>query len=235
MHLHRRRGQQDQSSGPVFQALHQAEQRVRSAFLLASRPAPPGMVGFVEHHQIPRLGICQQRRRAVVPTQQMTRRNHHGFEMPVIAVDIALVSSAPRRGPVPGQLAAVVDRPIEVELLAQFNLPLFEDGLGRQDQDPCGTPGQPCLAQQHARLDGLAEADLVGDQQPRWPMAVEALKRSDLVWPGGDRRGGFADALASVRPCRGLLDERPDTASQIVGVGRDWRRGCLSLGCRRCH
>ena len=73
---------------------------------------------------------------------------------------------------------------------------MFEDGLGRQDQDPLDTSGKPSLAQQHARLDGLAETDLVGDQKFGRPIAVEAFKSPHLMGPGDDRRGCFAYALA---------------------------------------
>ena len=222
MYLHRRRGQQDQPSGAVLQSLHQPEKPVRSAFLLASGTAPPGVVSFVEHHQIPRFGIFQKRRRPIPPAHQVARRNHRGFAVPVVAAHLAFVAPAPRGRRIPGQLAAIVDGPVEIELLAQLDLPLLENGLGRQDQDPFGAPGEPCLAQQHARLDGLAEADLVGDQKPGRPIAVEAVEGAHLVRPRRDRRGRFADPLAAIRQGRRVPDERPDAASQIAcpGCGR---------------
>ena len=129
----------------------------------------------------------------------------------------------PDRRRIPGQLAAVVDRPVEVELLPQLDLPLAEHGLGREYQDAPGTPGEPCLTQQHARLDGLTEPHLVRDQEPRRPVAVQALERPCLMRPRLDRRGRLADPLAAARTRRRLPNEPPEPAPQDT---RGRRRGC---------
>ena len=49
--------------------------------------------------------------------------------------------SPQRRARLPDEPAAVVDRPIQVELLAKLDLPLPKDRLRSQDQDPLGAPG----------------------------------------------------------------------------------------------
>ena len=115
--------------------------------------------------------------------------------MPLMRTDNTFVVSTPCRRGIPDQFPPIVDRPIEIELLAEFDLPLFEDGFGCQDQDPFGPSGKPRLAQQQARLYGLAEANLVGDQESGRPIAIKPFKSPHLVWPGGNRRGHFADAL----------------------------------------
>ena len=78
-------------------------------------------------------------------------------------------------------------------------------------------PREPGLAQQHARLNGLAEAHLIGDQKFGRPIVVKALKGLHLVGPGCDCRCCFADALAPFRQRGRMLNEGPETASQIAG------------------
>ena len=137
----------------------------------------------------------------------------------------------------------VVDRPGEGELLAQLDLPLPEHRLGRHDQDALGTAGEPCLSDQQARLDRLAEPHLVGDQQARRPIAVHPLESSDLMRPGGHDRGRLADPLArGTGQLRGVGDPGPDQAAWISrrrsrrarpaqGLDRPWlgKRALLHL------
>ena len=171
---------------------------VRPAFLRRARGAPAGVVGFVEDHQIPGLRIFQQDLRPLATSQQLAGRNDDRLRVPRIRVDGALLAPPQGRRGIPDQLAPVVDRPIQVELLAQLDLPLAEHRLRRQDQDPSGAAGEPCLTQQQAGLDRLAQSHLVGDQQSRWPLRVEALERAHLMWPGNDSGRGFADSCADV-------------------------------------
>ena len=74
-----------------------------------------------------------------------------------------------------------------------------QDCLGREDEDALRPAGEPRLAQQSPRLDGLTEADLVGDEESRRPRLVETLERAELVRPGLDGRCG----LAHSRPAGG--------------------------------
>ena len=172
-------------------------------------------MGFVEHHQIPRLGVLQQHLRPIAAAQQMTGRDHDRFAVPLPRVDLALMPPAQRRRGVPDQLAAVVDRPIEIELLAQLDLPLAEHRLGSQDQNPPRPPRQPRLPQQHSRLDRLAQSDLIGDQEFRRPLGVEALERPHLMRPRRHRRRRFADAGAARAQTGRLPDEGPYQAPPI--------------------
>ncbi len=124
------------------------------------------------------------------------------------------------------ELAPVVDRPVQVELLAQLDLPLAQHRLRRQDQDALRAPGEPRLPQQQAGLDGLAQPHLVGDQQPRRPVRVEALERAHLVGPGDHRGRGLADARPAVGKRRRAGDEPPDEPAAIDRRDRG-RRGRL--------
>ena len=227
MHLHRRRRQQEQPLGACLQGAHQLEQRVRAALLRAAGRAPTGVVRLIEDDQIPRLRlVVEQDGRAVLPAHQLAGGQHHGFLVPVLCVDLALVTTAQRPRLVTAQLASVVDRPVEVELFAQLDLPLLQQCLGREDQDPFRAPRKPRLPQQQARLDGLAEAHLVGDKELRQPMRVEPFEGSDLVRPGRDGRCGFADVRSAGGQGRRAPDERPDEPPP-VGRRKRGRRGRL--------
>ena len=131
---------------------------------------------------------------------------------------------AKRRRGIPDELPPVVDRPVEIELLAKLDLPLSEDRLGREDQDPLRPSGEPRLTQQHSGLNGLAEPDLVGDEELRRPTPVEPFKRTHLMGPRGHRGGGFADAGAALREAGCFPDEGPDHGP-AVGGGRSERQG----------
>ena len=71
MDLHWCCRQQHQPFGAVLQSLHQAEKRIRSTLLRTSRGPATGMVGFVEHHQIPGFGFLQKPSRPVAPAHQV--------------------------------------------------------------------------------------------------------------------------------------------------------------------
>ena len=115
--------------------------------------------------------------------------------------------------------------PVQVELLAQLDLPLPQHRLGREDEDALGPAREPRLAQQQPRLDGLAEADLVGDEEPRRPRRVEPLERAELVRPRLDGGGGLADPRPAAGQRRRVPDERPHEPAALVGreLGRTRR------------
>ena len=146
------------------------------------------MMSLVEHDQIPRLSVLQEFGRPITAPQQVAGRDHDRFAVPFPGVDLTLVSLAQSGRAIPRQFAAVVDRPVEIELLAQLDLPLPQHRLWSQDQNSPRPPGQPRLPQQHPRLDGLAESHLVGDQEFRRPLRIQAFEGPHLVRPR--RHGG---------------------------------------------
>jgi hypothetical protein len=66
-----------------------------------------------------------------------------------------------------GDTFAVEDLELEAELGGQFGLPLLENGRRADNQDPGGATAGVEFAQNEAGFDGLAESDIVGNQQPR--------------------------------------------------------------------
>ena len=225
MNLHRRRRQQDQARSPAPEIAHQLQQRVGTAFAGGSRPSAAGVVGFVEHHEIPTLRVFQESRRPVSAPHEMARRDHDRF--PVPCGGVAFMASVQRRRGITDHSAAVVDRPVEVELLAKFDLPLPEHRFRRQYQDALRPPGEPCLPQQQAGLDGLAEPHLVGDEEFRGPALVEPSERPQLMRPRGHRGRGLADEGAALLQCRRFRYERPDQIPPIIDRRRRIRRASL--------
>ena len=256
MHLHGGRGQQHEALGALPERAHQREQGVRPAFLRRPRRPAPGMMGFVEHHQVPRGRFLDERRGPVAPAQEVARRDDGRLPMPLAPTGLALVpvpvpmsvsvsvpmpmpvltpAAAKRRRGIADEPPPVVDRPVEVELLAKLDLPLGEERLRGQDEDPSCPPGEPGLPQQQARLDGLAEPHLVGDEELRGPARVEALERAHLVGPRGHRGGRLADAGGGGALAGGRVpEEGPDEASPVDGrrTGRGLR-GAAGAGVGR--
>lgn len=76
------------------------------------------------------------------------------------------------------------------------------------------------MADEHAGLNGLAEADFAREQEAGRPIAVQALERANLVGPRLHIGGRFADALAAIGHFGGLLDEGPDKPAQVGGQRR---------------
>ena len=75
----------------------------------------------------------------------------------------------------------VDDREVEAELLLHLVLPL-EDQAGGADHDHRARPvAQQELLDHQARLDRLAEADVVGEQKVGAGAGQGALERSELV------------------------------------------------------
>ena len=127
------------------------------------------MVRLVEHHEVPGRGVRVQCRGAFAPSHQVARGDHDGLFVPSIAIHDAFVRTAERRGGVAHELATVVDRPVEVELLTELDLPLAQHGLRCEHQDPFRAPREPCLSEQHPGFNRFPEPDFVRDQQLRGP------------------------------------------------------------------
>ena len=93
VHLHRGRGEQYQPLGPVSECAHELEEGVRTPFLRRARRATPRVVRFVEHDEVPRLGIFQELGRTVPPAHEVARGDDDWLLVPLAPVDLALVRS----------------------------------------------------------------------------------------------------------------------------------------------
>ena len=92
------------------------------------------------------------------------------------------------------------------------------------------------MADEQAGLNGLAEADFVGEKEAWWPVVVKALEGANLVGPRLHVGSGLADAFAAIGHFGGLFDEGPDETPQVEGRFWRWgRRGRLERELdRRC-
>jgi hypothetical protein len=66
----------------------------------------------------------------------------------------------------PSDLRRLDEHRFDRELLAKRSLPLVAEVRRAEDAEPAGKTAIEQLARDHCRLDRLADADVVGDQQP---------------------------------------------------------------------
>ena len=215
MNLHRRRRKQKQALRAFLQATHQPQQGVGAILLFRAHRPSAGVMRFVQHDQVPRVGFFQQRLSALATAHELAGGDHCRLLVPRSARRGRLAQDAPGRGGRPVEALAVVDGPIEIELLAQFQLPLLQHRLGRQDENALGLASQPRLPQQQAGLDGLAEAHFVRDEQPWRPLRVQALERPRLMWPRLHGSGCGTHLRTAVGQLWRLLDEAPYLCAKI--------------------
>ena len=227
--LHRRGGHQHQALRALLQAPHQPQEAVGAALAGGAGSFAPGMVRLVEDDEVPRLGVLQQLGHPVGAPHKLAGGDDGRLRVPVLPRHFARRWRLEAVARIPVEGLAIIDRPVEVELLAQFDLPLPEHRLWGEDQDAFRPARQPRLAQQESGLDRLAETDLVGNQQPRRPVVVHAVEGPHLMRPGCHRSGGLADPFSAVRHGRRMADEPPQQTTQ-VGRRRRWLGNLL----RRC-
>ncbi|MNO70921.1 hypothetical protein D3C76_618200 [compost metagenome] len=146
------RGQQQDAGNGLGQLLDQGVLGAGLVFV------PDQVVGFVDHHQVPARG--KQRVLGLFVLGQPLQRHQRQlcvFEgVAGIAFDKAL---------------GIEQRNLQVEAPAHFHQPLVLQVFRYQDQYAVGAPGQQLAMDHQARLDGLAQAHLVGQQYP-WGDAV---------------------------------------------------------------
>src|ERR1019366_7021522 len=180
------------------------------------------MVGFVDDNDVPRLGLFDELGHAVAAAHEMAGSDDERLFMPVGPGDGLLQGDVGGGRLEPEELVTIVNRPVEVELFAQLQLPLPADAGWTENQYATGFVGQPSLADEHAGLNRFAQADFVRKEQAWWPIAVEALEGADLVRPRLDIGGGLPYPLAAVGHFGGLFDEGPDDPPQVEGRVRRW-------------
>ena len=164
-HLLRRSGQQQQALGTCGQRFHQL------VFRAGRLRFPSQMMGFIHHHQIP---VCRQR----VPTRvfaagekiQATQNQLFGLER---VFRMLIAEDAIHQGIdiVLGCLDRVVpglidDGEAQIEAAQHFHQPLMDQRVRHHHQHPPSPTGVQLVVQDQARLDGLAQADLIGQQHP---------------------------------------------------------------------
>ena len=125
----------------------------------------------------------------------------------------------------PGEVAAVEDLEAEAEALLHLGPPLFEDRGGRGDHDGPHLLAQQEFAGDEARLDGLPEPGVVGDEEPHTGHRHRHSERLHLVGiqldpgpeggleqPGIGRRDRVPAERVHVggEPARGVKTARPE-------------------------
>ena len=120
------------------------------------------------------------------------------------------------------EVGAVEDLEDEAEALLELGLPLLEHRRRRGDDDRLGLLAQQQLARDQARLDRLAEAGVVGDEEVDARQAQRLAQRLHLV--GVDLDAGAERRLEEVRVGGG--DAVP---AERVEEGRELARSVEAL------
>src|SRR5690606_24130328 len=119
----------------VPELLHQAQEGIGATFSRGARAPPARVVSFVQHDQVPRFRRLADFGLALATSHEMTRRDDRRLTVPFVPTNhLALAPSHRRRG-IPVELAPVVDRPVQVELLTELDLPLLHHRGGCEDED----------------------------------------------------------------------------------------------------
>ena len=124
----------------------------------------------------------------------------------------------------PGKARRDDDGGIDAELVTELIFPLVAEVGGREDDEAAGAGAVEQLAGDKGRLDGLADADVVGDEQPYRIEPKRHEQRDVLIGAGGEgevterakRRGAGAELEAG-----SVVEE--ESAGDIAGVFRAWR------------
>ena len=172
-----RGGRQEEQVSSVMAKLFR-EAVVLGRLDLASVPDPAQVVGLIEDHEIP--ARCRQH--PLQPGAALQRIDRG--DDPVVM----LPSGKVRVGKVDAEHLEA-----KTEAILQLALPVLDEAGGAHDQGPAHLPARDELADDHARLDGLAEPDLVGDQEPPAGRRHHVVGEKDLV---GQKRGPAARQLA---------------------------------------
>ena len=187
-------------------------------------PQHPGPAAGAVGHAGVRLVDDQQVRAAVPellaqPGALDEVGGHHDVPVPV-EQRLALQQPAFQPADRAGQHQLGVD----AELGGQLPLPL----LGQRRAAQHGQPGRVALLQQlggdQAGLDGLADADVVGDQQPDRVLPQRHQQRDELVGARLDgepgQRAERPGAGAEADPQRGAQQPGARRGARVAGVGR---------------
>ena len=123
----------------------------------------------------------------------------------------------------PRQVGAVEDLEHQAEALLELGLPLLEDRGRRGDDDGLRLLAQEQLARDQARLDRLAEAGVVGDEEVDARQPERLAQRLHLV--GVDLDAGAERRLEEVR-----VGGRDAVPAQRVQKGGELARRVEALG-----
>ena len=183
---------------PVLGVVRDIRQHPRSVGALAE-PERGEVVGLVDHEQVPGEGVPaleslragEEVRKDVRLPQEVHRRDDAGSNRPGIRVHPVLALDL-------GGLLAIEDGELDRELRAQLVAPLELEGGGADDEDAADASSLEQLAEDEPRLDGLAEADVVREQQ-RDARHLERLQHGvELVGLGQDRALPWGDERYAV-------------------------------------
>ncbi len=205
----------------MLEAAGEVAHRARELRLDAVAPAARRrrVVRLVEDQQAPgqqRPEPLPHRVRVGRVDQEVVRDQEAAVRAPRVHAEAALA-------PHPRQVGAVEDLEHEAEALLELGLPLLEHRRRRRDDDGLRLLAQEQLARDQARLDRLAEAGVVGDEEIDARQPERLAQRLHLV--GVDLDAGAERRLEEVR-----VGGRDAVPAQRVEEGGELARRVEALG-----
>ena len=153
------------------------------------------MVGFVDNQQIP-LGFQHLLEATTLLAQEVEAADHQLFGLEGVLrigkrLDAALL---------------VKQGEVQVETAQHFDQPLVLERLGQQNEHAMGAAGEQLLMNDHARFDGLAQANLIGQQYARSVAVTHFMGNIELVRDQADPATG--QTASRVATTLVLVDQR---------------------------
>lgn len=132
------------------------------------------MVRFIDDDHVPATGR-QFPKRTFAAFHEVDRGNNSRLDAPGISAGFQRAARF-------GDALAVEDTKFKPKLCRELGLPLFSDGSWADDEDSSSSTASVQLAQDQPCFDGLAETDVVGNEQPR-ARKFQRAQCGDLLVP----------------------------------------------------
>ena len=223
MNLHGRGGHQKQAKRAILQPSpsipsHEQLQQAVGPVAGNQKVLATGVVRLVHDDQVPRAGR-QQIWLALAPFGQLAGGDEDVLSVPGVGNIGRMLLLLPEHV---AEVAAIEEGNVEGKLLVELFLPLAADRSGGQYQAAADVARQDELAQHQPGLDGLAQADLVTQQEPFREASNDGIGNAGLVrpWGHGARCRAQPSSVEEIGSVAQKLEE--DTLTLQLGDENAW-------------
>ena len=186
------------------------------------------VVGLVDDHRVP-AGVLEE-----VAVAADVLEGVDGDDDAVVDLEGVLVGRDAQAQL--GDARGVQPHERDVEAVPQLRLELGEHGLAGEHQDAVAAAAPDQLGEDHPHLDGLAEADRVGEQQPRAELVEGEPDRVELELHGAEDAEAFEVGLEPGRRHLAELGFQEELRLAVARTtSRERARCCADRPARSCR